>query len=159
MPSRRKSRQHALQLLFQLDLTQQPLEEALASFYGTIYSEELEPPGAEPDSFAEELVRGVLKHREEIDQRIARHAKNWRLERMPAVDRNLMRLAVYEMTWLGSPPAVAINEALELARRFSGEEAVPFINGVLDAIRQELGAPQSRRTRKRAREPQAGQAG
>jgi len=147
MASRRKSRQHALQLLFQLDLTPQPLEQALAAFYDSLGSE-LEPTAIRPDRFAEELVRGVLEHREEIDQHIARHAKNWRLERMPAVDRNLMRLAVYEMTRLGAPPAVAINEALELARRFSGEESVAFINGVLDAIRQELGVPSCKPRRK-----------
>ena len=142
MPSRRKSRQHALQILFQLDMTPQPVEQALASFYGSLHSELSSAP-PEPDPFAEQLVRGVLEYRGEIDDRIARHARNWRLERMPAVDRNLMRLAVFEMTRLGAPAAVVINEALELARRFSGEESVPFINGVLDAVRQEVGAPES----------------
>lgn len=140
MPSRRKSRQHALQILFQLDMTPQPVEQALASFYGALHSELSSKPPA-PDNFTEQLVRGVMRWRSEIDERIARHARNWRLERMPAVDRNVMRLAVFEMTRLGAPAAVVINEALELARRFSGEESVPFINGVLDAIRQEIGAP------------------
>ncbi len=139
MASRRKARRHALQILFQLDLTPQPVEEAIRSFYESLCSElEEEPPGRDP--FVEKLVRGVQERRQEIDELIARHAHNWRLERMPAVDRNVMRMAVFEMTGLGSPPAVAINEALELARRFSGEQAVPFINGVLDAIRQELEA-------------------
>ncbi len=144
MPSRRKSRERALQLLFQLDLTPQPLEQALASFYESLYPE-LAPSRPAPDRFAEQLVRGVLERRPQIDELIMRHARNWRLERMPAVDRNLMRLAVFEMTALGSPPAVAINEALELARRFSGEESAPFINGVLDAVRKELGVPDRRR--------------
>ncbi len=156
MPSRRKSRERALQLLFQLDMTPQPVEEALAGFYGSLHSE-LSAAPPEPDPFAEQLVRGVIQRREEIDARIARHAQNWRLERMPAVDRNLMRLAIFEMTELKAPPAVAINEALELARRFSGEEAVSFINGVLDAVRQEIGAPKPgsprRPRRRKAPEP------
>lgn len=139
MASRRKARRHALQILFQLDLTPQPVEQAIRSFYESLWSE-LEQTPPQPDPFVEKLVRGVQERRQEIDELIARHAHNWRLERMPAVDRNVMRMAVFEMIGLGSPPAVAINEALELARRFSGEQAVPFINGVLDAIRQELEA-------------------
>jgi N utilization substance protein B len=83
-------------------------------------------------------VRGVQERRKEIDELIERHAHNWRLERMPVVDRNVMRLAIFEMMGLRTAPAIAINEALELARKFSGEESVPFINGVLDAVRQEL---------------------
>ncbi len=139
MASRRRARRHALQILFQLDLTPQPAEQAIRAFYESLSSE---PGGAaeEPDPLVTELVCGVQTRRQEIDELIARHAHNWRLERMPAVDRNVMRLAVFEMIALGSPPAVAINEALELARRFSGEQAVPFVNGVLDAIRQELEA-------------------
>ncbi|MCS7316530.1 MAG: transcription antitermination factor NusB [Bryobacterales bacterium] len=154
MASRRKARRHALQILFQLDLTPQPVEEAMRSFYESLYSE-LEDAPPRRDPFVEKLVRGVQARRHRIDELIARHAHNWRLERMPAVDRNVMRMAVYEMTELGSPPAVAINEALELARRFSGEQAVPFINGVLDAIRQELeaaGALPARPLRSRSRE-------
>jgi N utilization substance protein B len=137
MPSRRKSRRHALQILFQLDLTPQPVEQAIRAFYDSLYPE-LEPTRPEPDPFAEKLVRGVQERRKEIDELIERHAHNWRLERMPVVDRNVMRLAVFEMMGLRTAPAIAINEALELARKFSGEESVPFINGVLDAVRQEL---------------------
>jgi N utilization substance protein B len=137
MPSRRKSRRHALQILFQLDLTPQPVEQAIRAFYDSLYPE-LEPTRPEPDPFAEKLVRGVQERRQEIDELIERHAHNWRLERMPVVDRNVMRLAIFEMMGLRTAPAIAINEALELARKFSGEESVPFINGVLDAVRQEL---------------------
>jgi N utilization substance protein B len=137
MPSRRKSRRHALQILFQLDLTPQPVEQAIRAFYDSLYPE-LEPTKPEPDPFAEKLVRGVQERRQEIDELIERHAHNWRLERMPVVDRNVMRLAIFEMMGLRTAPAIAINEALELARKFSGEESVPFINGVLDAVRQEL---------------------
>jgi N utilization substance protein B len=137
MPSRRKSRRHALQILFQLDLTPQPVEQAIHAFYDSLYSE-LEETAPDPDPFAERLVRGVQERRPQIDELIERHAHNWRLERMPAVDRNIMRLAIFEMMGLRTAPAIAINEALELARRFSADESVAFINGVLDAVRQEL---------------------
>ena len=137
MPSRHRSRQRALQILFQLDLTRQPVERALDGYYDTLYSEEQEAP-PDPDPFMEELVRGTVAESAAIDRRIAAHSEHWRVERMPAVDRNILRLAIYEMMQGRTPPAVVINEALELARRFSGDESVPFINGVLDAIRREL---------------------
>jgi N utilization substance protein B len=75
-----------------------------------------------------------------VDERITRNAEHWRMQRMPAVDRNILRIAVYEMMWTDTPPAVIIDEALELARQFSGEESVHFVNGVLDAVRRELNA-------------------
>ncbi|HOQ46878.1 MAG TPA: transcription antitermination factor NusB [Bryobacteraceae bacterium] len=139
MPSRRRSRQRALQVLFQVDVRKQPVEAAIRAYYDSLYSEEQEDQEAPlpPDPFMEELVKGTCARVEEIDRRIAKYSENWRLERMPAVDRNILRMAVFEMTGGINPPAVVINEALELARRFSGEEAVSFINGVLDAIRRE----------------------
>ena len=89
--------------------------------------------------FANQLFRGTVGAAVEIDRLIASHAENWRLERMPAVDRNILRLGTYEMTHCGeTPPVVVINEALEIARRFSGEESVLFVNGVLDSIRKAL---------------------
>ena len=88
-----------------------------------------------------DLVRGAVAHVAELDGRIARHAEHWRMERMPVVDRNVLRLAVYEMTHAGTPAAVAIDEALELARKFSNEESVQFVNGVLDAIHREIAGP------------------
>lgn len=136
MPSRHRSRQRALQILFQLDMRKQPAETAINAYYETLYSEENETR-PEPDLFMETLVKGTLARAEAIDTRIARHSEHWRVERMPAVDRNILRLAIYEMTEVKTPAAVAINEALELARRFSGDESVPFINGVLDAIRRQ----------------------
>lgn len=140
MPARHRSRQRALQVLFQIDLQRQPADDAIRSYYGSLYSEEQEEGAAPPDPFMEQLVYGTVERMHEIDARIARHSAHWRLERMPAVDRNILRLAVYEMTAELSPPAVIINEALELARRFSGEESIPFINGILDAIHRELSA-------------------
>ncbi len=137
MPSRRRSRQRALQILYLWDFRRQPLPEAIDAYYDTLYSEE--QPARDP--FAADLVRGVVEHLVEIDERIARHAEHWRMERMPAVDRNVLRLAVYEMTYGNTPAPVTIDEALELARKFSSEESVQFVNGVLDAIRRELSQP------------------
>jgi N utilization substance protein B len=136
MPSRHRSRQRALQILFQLDMSQQPVEAAIEAYFNSLCSEESEIQPM-PDPFMEQLIRGTREHAAEIDARIGRHSEHWRVERMPAVDRNILRLAIYEMTSGVSPAAVVINEALELARRFSGEESVAFVNGVLDAIRRE----------------------
>ncbi len=139
MPSRRRSRQRALQILYLWDFRRQPLPEAIDAYYDTLYSEE--KPAR--DAFAADLVRGVVEHLAEVDDRIARHAEHWRMERMPAVDRNVLRLAVYEMMNGATPAPVTIDEALELARKFSSEESVQFVNGVLDAVRRELSNPAS----------------
>jgi N utilization substance protein B len=136
MPARHRSRQRALQILFQVDMRRQPAEEAIAAYYDTLYSEETETR-PEPDPFMEQLVRGTLERTGDIDRRIASRSEHWRIERMPAVDRNILRMAIYEMTEKLSPAPVVINEALELAHRFSGDESVAFVNGVLDAIRRE----------------------
>ena len=133
MSSRRRSRQRALQILFLWDARRQPLDDAMNAFYDTLYSEE----HPERDPFAGELVHGTIQHLDEVDERIRRHAEHWRMERMPAVDRNVLRLAVFEMTYGKTPRAVVIDEALELARKFSNEESVQFINGVLDAIHRD----------------------
>ena len=133
MASRRRARQRALQILFIWDNRQQAANEAIDAYYDTLYSEEK----PERDPFVEDLVRGTVEHIKEIDERITKHAEHWRMERMPAVDRNILRLAVYEMTRGGTPAPVTIDEALELARKFSGEDSVQFVNGVLDAVRRE----------------------
>jgi N utilization substance protein B len=136
MAARHRSREHALQILFQWDMRKQPVEESIAAFYGSLYSEE---SAAQPerDEFLEQLVRGTVEKADEIDALISGHAEHWRIERMPAVDRNILRLAIYELRNTDTPPAVAIDEALELARRFSTEESVQFVNGVLDAVNKE----------------------
>jgi len=122
-----------LQILYQWDMTKQPVEDAIRSFYDTLYSEEDEArPGR--DQFMEELAKGTSKAATDIDDQIAKKSENWKLERMPIVDRNILRMAIYEMSRNETPPAVVIDEALELARQFSGEESVSFINGVLDAV-------------------------
>jgi N utilization substance protein B len=137
MSSRRRSRQRALQILFLWDARRQPVDDVINAYYDTLYSDER----PERDPFVAELVQGTVDHIDELDQLITRHAEHWRMERMPAVDRNILRLAVYEMTRGGTPPAVTIDEALELARRFSNEESVQFLNGVLDAINREPDKP------------------
>ena len=134
MPARHRSRQRALQVLFLWDQRKQEIGEAISSFYETLGSEEDQPGSTPPDEFMETLVRGAAAKSSEIDQRITEKSDHWRLERMPAVDRNILRLAVYEMSELQTPAPVVIDEALELARQFSGDESVSFINGVLDAV-------------------------
>jgi N utilization substance protein B len=134
MPSRRRSRQRALQILFLWDVRRQPVDDALNAYYDTLFSEE--QPGRDP--FVSELVNGAIQHLKEVDERISRHAEHWRMDRMPAVDRNILRLAVFEMTYAATPAPVVIDEALELARKFSGEESVHFVNGVLDAVHREI---------------------
>jgi N utilization substance protein B len=136
MPSRRKSRQRALQILFLWDSRRQPLDDIFNAYYDALLSEE--HPAR--DAFAAELVSGTVEHIDVIDERIAKHAEHWRMERMPAVDRNILRLAVYELMYGITPAAVTIDEALELARKFSNEESVQFVNGVLDAVHREANA-------------------
>ena len=137
--SRHRSRHRAVQILYQCDVRGISPEEAVRNYYGGLYSEEAdEKPGR--DKFMEDLVDGTYDRRPEIDAHIQQHSEHWRVERMPAVDRNILRLAVYELLNAKLPPPVVIDEALELARRFSGQESVAFMNGVLDAVRKNLPA-------------------
>jgi transcription antitermination protein NusB len=141
--ARHRARQQALQLLFQWDLRRLSVEEMMRGYYDSLLVNEDSVGRPHPDEFAETLLRGVIEEIAVVDGLITRNAANWRMERMPAVDRNILRIAVYEMLRTDTPPAVVIDEALELARRFSGEESVHFVNGVLDAIRRELPAAAS----------------
>jgi N utilization substance protein B len=133
MPARHRSRQRAVQVLYQADIRNQAVEAAISDFYDTLYSEETEEQPI-VDEFMESLAKGTEKHRAELDAMISSKSEHWRIERMPVVDRNILRMAVYEMQELKTPPPVVIDEALELARQFSNDESVPFINGVLDAV-------------------------
>jgi transcription antitermination protein NusB len=139
--ARHRARQQALQMLFEWDLRRLPVDELVRGYYSSLLVSEDTVGERRPDAFTESLLRGVIDDLARIDERIARNAVHWRIDRMPAVDRNILRLAVYEMLRTDTPPAVAIDEALELARKFSTEESVHFINGVLDAVRRELLAP------------------
>ena len=130
MRNRTKSREYALQMLYQADIRHTTPTEIIQEFW----------QGAEeaPDdirAFANELVTGTLAHRDELDALIAAHAEHWAMKRMAVIDRNVLRLGVFELLHLADvPPKVAINEAIELAKRFGDEESGKFINGILDAI-------------------------
>ena len=133
--TRRKSRELALQMLFQLDMGKQTTEEVRKTFWG-----ERRDLDEKVRSFANDLFLVAAEREAEIDQLIERNAEHWRMDRMAAVDRNVLRAGVAE--FLGfpeTPRAVVINESLEIARRFSTPESVQFINGVLDSVARELG--------------------
>jgi N utilization substance protein B len=141
MPSRHRSRERALQVLFNWDQRGGDPWRAIDDFYETLHSEDDEPSRLERDHFMEELVRGVADRVSEIDPLLRSHSEHWRLERMPAVDRNVLRMATLEMLGGKLPHAVVIDEALELVRRFSGDESVSFVNGVLDAVHRAVPGP------------------
>lgn len=132
---RHRGREAALQLLYQWEigrLGEADIDEAIELFW-TVH------PATEPRrGFATVLVRGTIQHLSTIDPRIKAHAENWRLERMAVLDRLIMRMAIYEFLYLDTPQRVVIDEALELAKTFSGDQAVAFINGVLDGVRREI---------------------
>jgi transcription antitermination protein NusB len=131
---RRKAREVALQFLYQLDLQGETDPAPHAAEFWARY-----PVDDEMRGFAEALVRGTKERQPEVDELIARYTEHWDLERMAVVDRNILRLAVYELRWHGeTPPKVAINEAIEIAKRFGTQESSRFINGILDRIHKEL---------------------
>lgn len=135
MGTRRKSRELALQMLFQADMGKQEAEHVRKTFWNERASE------GEARGFADDLFRVATERLTEIDEIIQKHAEHWRLDRMAAVDRNVLRTAVAELLgYPRTPPPVIINEALEIARRYSTPESVHFINGVLDSIAKELTA-------------------
>jgi len=131
MGFRRKSRELALQMLFQLDVNKNGLNWR-KQFW------EIHPAPPEVRTFAEQLVDGVVGHQEEIDRLIQKHALNWTLGRMSIIDRNILRCAVFELLMLSDIPArVTMNEAIEIAKRYSDEESGSFVNGILDHIVKE----------------------
>jgi len=136
MAARHRSRKRALQILFEWDMRGEPIDKAISHYYDTLYSEESEKR-PKPDRFMEELARGTVANAEQIDGKIEAKSEHWRLERMPVVDRNILRLAIYELSQQAVPAPVIIDEALELARQFSNDESIPFINGVLDAVHRQ----------------------
>ena len=161
MGKRREARERAVQFLFQHDLNPpENLDRALNEFWDTqraaaIAGEkgpatwgqpvELPPPTAEEVEmrlFADPLIRGTLEHRDAIDEHIKKHAKNWEFHRIAAVDRNIMRLAIYEMLFREDiPPIVSINEAVDIAKKFSTQDSGKFVNGILDKVRAEILRP------------------
>jgi N utilization substance protein B len=134
MGTRRKSRELTLQMLFQADMGRQGAEEVRRTFW-----RERDTVEADVRSFAEDLFQAAVNRTAEIDSLIEQHAQHWRLDRMAAVDRNILRTAVAELlAFPATPRAVVINEALEIARRFSTPESVQFINGVLDSVGKQI---------------------
>jgi N utilization substance protein B len=136
---RRRAREHALQVLYSLDLNPGvTVGDALAHLWRGFH-EESDDRDAAVVSFCEALVKGTVENLAEIDAIVQQASKNWRLERMARVDRNLLRLATYELRFEPEVPAkVVINEAIEVAKRFGAAESAAFVNGLLDRISQEL---------------------
>jgi N utilization substance protein B len=141
MGARRTGRERALQALYQLEMADNlSTYEALASAWSAS-SEEGKP---DPDAvkFAQELVEGVRAHQDEIDALIEKHSHNWRLDRMSRIDRNVLRLGVFELKYRPDiPKKVSINEAVELGKNFGTEESSAFVNGLLDRVAVALGKP------------------
>ncbi len=135
MGSRRKARECALQMLFAADVAQTRVDDLVRDFWSDLSDAELDEHARD---FATRLVTGTLANVTEVDERIRSRAEHWRISRMALVDRNVLRLAVYEFLYESTPRTVTINEALEIARRFSTYEATQFINGILDAIKRDL---------------------
>jgi N utilization substance protein B len=122
-------------MLFAADVSETRADELVRTYWAELGDADVEPPARE---FATRLVTGTLARLQELDERIRSRAEHWRIARMAVVDRNILRLAVYEFLFEPTPRTVAINEALEIARRFSTYEATQFINGILDAIKRDL---------------------
>src|SRR5215471_21123201 len=161
MGKRREARERAVQFLFQHDLNppddltaaldhfwQSQRAAAIAEDKGTAtWGQPVETPPPTPDEgevreFAEPLIRGALEHRDEADAVITKHAKNWELHRIAAVDRNILRLAIYEILHRDDiPPVVSINEAVDVAKKFSTQDSGKFVNGILDKVRAEVPRP------------------
>lgn len=161
MGMRREARERAVQFLFQYDLNKpENLDDALKQFWDSQRAaviqeekakarwgeaQELPPPTADEAAmrlFADPLIRGALEHLAEIDGKIQHYAKNWDLTRMAVVDRNILRLAIYEMLHRPDiPPVVSINEAVDIAKRFSTDESGRFVNGILDKVKGDLMRP------------------
>ena len=135
MGSRRKARECALQMLFAADVAEMPADEVVRSYWAELGESDLDETARD---FATRLASRTLSNLELLDERIRSRAEHWRISRMAVVDRNILRLAVYEFLYEPTPRTVAINEALEIARRFSTYEATQFINGILDAIKRDL---------------------
>jgi N utilization substance protein B len=134
MGTRRKSRELVLQMLFQADMGRQSADDVRRTFW-----KERDSVGSDVQGFAEDLFRIATDRTVEIDGLIEGHAEHWRMQRMAAVDRNVLRAAVAELlAFPKTPRAVVINEALEIARKFSAPESVQFINGVLDSVSRDL---------------------
>lgn len=135
MRKRTRSREFALQILYQMDITRDDYAASLANFWQGYSEENIKE---EMKNFTSELVRGVAQNLSVIDAKISQYAANWKLERMAVVDRNILRMSAFELMFRDDiPPKVSINEAVELAKKYSGAEAGKFVNAILDKIKSE----------------------
>ena len=132
MSSRRKARELALQFLFQTDLTRSTPKEILDIFW------KVNETDSKNRKYAEFLYVKAFENQAQLDELIGKHAQHWRLERMAVVDRNVLRMAVGELLYGETPPVVVIDQAIEIVRKFSTDESTPFVNGILDAIKDEI---------------------
>jgi len=139
MGKRRAARESALQILFELEFNDADLDSLVARYWKN-------RRGAGPiKEYADWLVRGIVSRKKELDELIQGSSKHWRISRMPFVDRNILRIAVFELLEEKPlAPAVVINEAIEIAKRYSSGQAADFVNGVLDAVRKKIGPLESR---------------
>ena len=145
MGTRRKARECALQMLFAADVAKTPENVLTKQYWNELGEPDIDEGTRE---FANKLAVGTLREIEKIDETIRSRAEHWRIPRMAIVDRNVLRLAVYEFLFDETPHTVVINEALEIARRFSTFEATQFINGILDAIKHDLEKKSSTKSKK-----------
>jgi N utilization substance protein B len=133
---RRETREWIVQFLFQLDFNPEPIDIALQDFW------EERTPSEREKTYAEEIIKGVVQHKAELDAKLSEYATRWNSERMGAVDRTVMRVALFEMLYREDvPPVVSINEAVHFAKDFSSFQSGRFVNGVLDRIRKDLDRP------------------
>ena len=133
MTKRRRSREFALQVLYQWDMTQQDARKGLVHFKEHFSLTE------ENDPFLDQIVQGVLTHCQEIDRLIEQYSEHWRLGRMAPIDRTILRIAIFELLYCEEiPPKVTLNEAVDLGKQFGSEESGSFINGILDRILNEV---------------------
>jgi N utilization substance protein B len=142
MGKRREGREAAVQFLYQIDLNGETTPGNPEVFWALHSGPGKAAVTAKTRAFAEQLVAGVMAHRDEVDERIKKYTANYELNRLAAVDRNILRMAIFEM--LHAPdvaPVVIINEAIEIAKKYGGEKSGGFVNGVLDRIKKELGRP------------------
>lgn len=133
MGKRRKARESALQILFQLEFDNSQPEETLKQYWISQRS------STETKGYTKQLIIGITAHQEEIDRTVQSGSENWRISRMPIVDRNILRMAVFELFYEKSlAPAIVINEAIEIAKKFGSDKSSPFINGVLDGLLKKM---------------------
>jgi N utilization substance protein B len=139
MGKRRKARESTLQILFQLEFNDSDVENAFRLFWKD------KKATREVKDYCRWLIEGIISHQKSIDRSIQSVSEHWRLSRMPVVDRNILRMAVFELLYEEDvAPAVIINEAIEIAKKYSGEQAAMFINGVLDTLRKNANKKKNR---------------